>query len=102
MKKLKHIVMWNYSPEFSAEQNKENAARIKSELEALAGVIDGLIDINVEFPIKQSSDFDIVLDSLFESEEALKAYQVHPEHIKVASFIKHVLKDRKCIDYFVQ
>ena len=99
--KLKHIVMWNYSREFSAEQNQQNANRIKSELEALLPVIDGLLEIKVVFPIKQTSDFEIALDSTFESENALKAYQIHPEHVKAASFIKQVLVDRKCIDYLI-
>ena len=101
MQKLKHIVMWNFADGFTAEQNAQNSKRIKSELEALAGIIDGLLDIKVVLPIESSSDFDIVLDSTFESEEALKAYQVHPEHVKAAGFIKQVLKDRKCIDYFI-
>ena len=101
MQRLKHIVMWNFPKELSPDQNKNNAYRIKSEREALAGVIDCLLEICVAFPIKQSSDFDIVLESVFESEDALKAYQLHPEHVKVGSFIKQVLCDRKCIDYFV-
>ena len=55
--KLKHIVMWNYSREFSAEQNQQNANRIKSELESILPVIDGLIEIKVVFPLKLTSDF---------------------------------------------
>ena len=31
-----------------------------------------------------SSNADVMLDSVFESEEALKAYAVHPEHVAVA------------------
>lgn len=101
MEKIRHIVMWNFSNEFSADQSLQNANRIKTELEALEGVIDGLLKIVVVFPIKENSDFDIMLDSLFENDQALIAYQSHPEHLKVVGFIKQALRDRKCIDYFV-
>jgi hypothetical protein len=40
-----------------------------------------------------------MLDSTLESVEALKAYQVNPDHLKVAQFVRSVVESRKCVDY---
>ena len=38
--------------------------------------------------------------SVFESEEALKGYAVHPEHVKVAdNLVRPYTKTRACFDY---
>ncbi|MCL2638162.1 MAG: Dabb family protein [Oscillospiraceae bacterium] len=38
-------------------------------------------------------------DGLFESEDALVAYIIHPEHKRVGEFVRAVTKDRACVDY---
>ena len=41
-----------------------------------------------------------MLDSTFESEEALKGYAVHPEHVAVAdNKVRPYTKIRSCLDY---
>lgn len=41
-----------------------------------------------------------MLDCAFESEEALKGYAVHPEHVKVADeMVRPYTKNRSCFDY---
>ena len=97
---VRHIVMWNFVDEISESAKPETAMRIKNELEALLGVVDGLLEISVVTPIKGSSSFELVLNSLFCDEKALSDYQVHPEHVKAASFIKSVTQGRKCIDFY--
>jgi hypothetical protein len=98
---VRHLVFWKYGDSFSDEENVKNAMHIKESLEALKDIIPGVVKILViTNPLPSSSgDADVILDSLFESEEALNAYQSHPEHVKAGSFIRSVLKDRKCIDY---
>lgn len=90
---------WNYKDGFSEEENKENAIKVKNELEALIEKINGIIELKVYINALSSSNRDIVLNSLFESEEALAAYQIHPEHKRVSSFVGSVMKNRTCIDY---
>ena len=41
-------------------------------------------DIKVNINGLESSNVDLMLDSTFESVEALKGYSVHPEHVAVA------------------
>lgn len=97
---VRHIVMWNFVDNIGEEQKLEYIARIKAELEALLGVVDGLLEISVIAPIKESSSFELALNSLLKDDKALAGYQVHPEHLKAASFIKSVTQNRKCIDFY--
>ena len=97
---VRHIVVWNYQEGFSENENRENALRIKRGLEDLIHCIEGVIEIRVHIDALPSSNRDIVLNSLHESEEALAGYQVHPEHKKIGAFISSVMKNRACIDYY--
>ena len=98
---IRHIVFWKFADDYTESENKANALAIKEKLEALKSSIPGVVSIKViTSPLASGSgDADVILDSLFESEEALNKYQVHPEHVKAGAFIRTVTKDRKCIDY---
>ena len=96
---VRHIVAWNYKDGLSESENKANALKIKSDLEALVNCIEGIIELRVYVNTLPSGNRDVVLNSLFESKEALAAYQVNPEHKKVSAFVRTVMQDRACIDY---
>jgi len=96
---VRHIVLWNYADGFSPEENLKNAQKMKALLEELLSLIDGIVELKVQINPMSSSNRDIMLDSLFESEEALAAYIVHPEHKRVGEFVRSVTKDRACVDY---
>ncbi len=97
---VRHIVAWNYRDGFSETKNKENAQKVKTQLEALTQCIDGIIEFKVHMYTLPSGNKDIVLNSLFKDEEALAAYQVHPEHKRVSLFVGTVMQNRICIDYY--
>lgn len=94
-----HIVLWNLKEELSEAEKKEAADRIKEELEAVKEEVSGVVSLNVVTNGLTSSNKEIGLISVFESEEALKAYQVHPAHVAAGSFIKTVTSGRCCLDY---
>ena len=96
---VKHMIIWRLKDEYSDMEKAEHAARIKSELEALDGVIDGLVSIAVYNAPLSSSSGDIMLDSTFESVDALAGYQVHPAHVKAATFVRSVVEQRLCMDF---
>ncbi|MCL2753510.1 MAG: Dabb family protein [Defluviitaleaceae bacterium] len=96
---IRHIVAWNFKPELSQEERLAAGQKVKDELEALKGVIPGIIELKVYLNLLASSNRDVVLDSLYESEAALENYQVHPEHERVATFVRGVMVDRACVDY---
>lgn len=96
---VRHIVAWNYAEGFTAEENRTNALNMKRELEALKNLIPGSISIELYINPLETSDSDLLLDSVFESEDALKSYIVHPEHVRVGTnFVKPYVRNRKCVD----
>ena len=99
---VKHIILWQLKDEYASEEKAQIAAEIKEVLEGLKGKIPGLLDIHVQVDKLASSNADVMLDSSFESEEALKGYAVHEEHVKVADTkVRPHTKSRVCIDYEV-
>ena len=81
---IKHIILWTLK-EMSDSEKESVKAGIKEGLESLKGKIPGLVDIKVNTSGRlASSTADLMLDSTFESEEALKGYSKHPEHVLVA------------------
>ena len=99
---VKHVIIWQLKDELTKEQISEVKAGIKSGLEGLKGEIPGLINIKVVTEGLASSNADVMLDSTFESEEALKGYAVHPKHVAVADGkVRPYTASRVCMDYEV-
>ena len=99
---VKHIILWQLKDELSREEKKNVKAGIKEGLEGLEGKMPGLVDTRVETEGLPTSNADVMLDSLFETEDALKEYAVHPEHVKVADGkVRPYTKTRVCLDYEV-
>ncbi|MBR4819177.1 MAG: Dabb family protein [Clostridiales bacterium] len=97
---VKHVIIWTLKDEYSNEEKAAIKAEIKAGLEGLKGKIDGLTDIKVYTEGLESSNGDLMLDSTFVSEEALKGYAVHPDHVAVASGkVRPHAKIRSCFDF---
>ena len=69
---VKHIILWKLKEELSEEEKKQVKTEIKAGLEGLQGKIPGLVSIQVQTERLGSSNADLMLDSLFTDEEALK------------------------------
>ena len=94
---VKHIILWKLKDEFNTEEVKQG---IKVGLENLAGKIPGLVEISVQTECLESSNVDVMLYSVFEDEEALKSYAVHPAHVEVADTkVRPYTQIRSCIDF---
>jgi len=99
---VKHVILWNLKDEYSAEEKENIKKGIKEGLEGLKGKVPGIVDIKVNINGLASSNADLMLDSTFEDEEALKGYSVHPEHLAVANGkVRPFTKQRSCMDYEV-
>lgn len=100
---VKHIILWTLDPELSDEQKEEVKKGIKAGLESLKGVVPGLIDVKVNVDGRlASSNCDVMLDCTLESEEALKAYAVHPAHVEIANTkVRPYTVQRTCLDFEV-
>ncbi len=97
---VKHIILWNLKDEYSSEEKKKIKQDIKNGLEGLKDKIPGLIDIKVYIDGLSSSAVDLMLDSSFESEEALKNYSVNPSHVHIAdTYVRPFTSKRSCLDF---
>lgn len=98
---VKHIILWKLKDDLSEEEKQRVKQDIKAGLEGLAGRIPGLLSIVVNVDGRlDSSNADVMLDSTFTDEAALKAYAVHPEHVAVADGkVRPYTSLRTCLDY---
>ena len=81
---VKHVILWQLKDELSDAEKAAVKAGIKEGLEGLAGKVPGLVD------------------TTFESAEALKGYSTHPAHVAVADGkVRPYTKARFCLDYEV-
>ena len=97
---VKHVILWQLKDEFTEEEIVKIKKEAKESLEGLMGKIDGLLEIKLNTVGLESSNADMMLDSSFVSEEALKGYAVHPEHVKAAdTFVRPFTKSRLCLDF---
>ena len=99
---VKHIIVWTLK-EMPEAERKNVMTAIKTGLEGLKGRISGLVDIKVITEGRlDTSNADLMLDSTFESFEALKGYTVHPEHVEVATTkVRPFVSNRACLDFEV-
>ena len=95
---VKHIILWKLKEDLADKDAIK--AGIKSGLEGLKGVVPGLVDIFVRTEGLASSNADVMLDSTFESEAALKGYSVHSAHVEVANTkVRPFTATRMCMDF---
>ena len=97
---IRHMIIWTLKDEFSGEEKARIKAGIKEGLEGLHGKIPGMVRIQVMTEGLASSNTDLMLDTLFEDETALKGYSVHPLHVAVANEkVRPFTKIRSCFDF---
>jgi hypothetical protein len=97
---VKHLIIWTLKDMPEPEKNSVKQG-IKAGLEGLKGKIPGLVEIKVIVDGRlASSNADLMLDSTFESAEALKVYSTHPEHVAVAETkVRPFTATRSCLDF---
>lgn len=98
---VKHIILWTLNPELSEDEKLIVKKGIKAGLEGLVGKVPGLIDVKVNIDGRlSSSNADVMLDSTLESEEALRGYAQHPDHVAVANTkVRPYTVCRSCLDF---
>jgi hypothetical protein len=98
---VRHIVLWKLDNSYSDKEKTDVKKQLSDKLVHLLDKIDQLHFIEVNFNSEKAapSNFDIMLDSAFETFDDLRTYQEHPEHIKVAEYIKSLKLQRTAIDY---
>ena len=98
---LKHVVAWKIADAASPEGQK-TIASIVAGLESLVGVVPSIRALSVGPSVVTGPnhwDLGLVVD--FDDEAGLEAYQVHPEHQKVAAHIRLVVSEQAAVDFLV-
>ena len=99
---LKHIVLFKLKDQAEGKTKQENAERIKKDLESLKAMIPQIKHLEVGInAIPSEAAHDIAIYSEFANEKDLGLYSNHPEHVRVAGFVKKVMEGRVVVDYLV-
>ena len=100
---FRHIVIFDFKEGLSDEEKDTLFNKMKTDLEGLPNVIDGITEMNV---VKDSrnpginEEGQLVINSLFESEEAYMAYASNPTHLEIAAYIgSDIVQNRRAGDY---
>ncbi len=97
---VKHVIIWSLKDDI--KDKNALISKIKTELEALVGKIEGLIDLKIITNGLPSSKGDFMLDSSFVDEAALKFYATHPDHVAIADgLVRPNVASRAAYDYEV-
>ena len=99
---VRHVIVWTLKDEYSDSEKENIKAGIKEGLEGIKDKVPGIVEIRVNTEKLPSSSGDVMLDSLFESAEALKSYSANPAHVEVANGkVRPFVKIRSSFDYEV-
>jgi len=96
---IRHIVMWRVIGNSQAER-LTSAQVVKNSFEALRGHIPGMLSLEVGLDASGVEyACDVVLVTAFESPEALAAYAIHPEHMRLRQELGDIRTERYQVDY---
>jgi heme-degrading monooxygenase HmoA len=98
---LRHIVMWTLKEEAEGHSRYENMLKARDILLQFANLTPGieLFEVGVKSGGLDCTS-ELILNSVFKDEEALKAYQNHPDHLAIKPFMKAVVQQRHCMDFW--
>ncbi|WP_091230390.1 Dabb family protein [Microbacterium sp. 3J1] len=96
---IRHVVSWKLSAE-GAEERAEQSAEIARRLNALDGVVPGLLSITVGANVlSPDANWDVALVADFPSATELEVYQVHPAHVEASAYVRSVVASRVAVDF---
>lgn len=98
---VRHVVMFEFEKHAQGKSAYENAVIAKDLLLSLKDKIDFIryMEVGINDGNADQSNYMLSLICDFDNIDDINAYAVHPEHLKVAEFIKKVRIGRACVDY---
>ena len=96
---VKHIVLFKLKETLSENEKNEVMNSFKAAIEALPAKIDVIRKIFVGLNMNEAEQWDICLESEFDTLEDVKLYAAHPDHIAAAGILKDAKAARACVDY---
>jgi hypothetical protein len=96
---IKHVVLFKFKEDLSLSTKEEKITQIQTGLLELKNTIGELKSIEVGLNSNPHEEYDLALITTFDSYDALATYAQHPEHLKVAEWIREILEKRACVDF---
>jgi hypothetical protein len=99
---IRHVVAWKLAATDSAQKALEGEA-ISAALTGLLGVVPSIRAISVGANVvSPESNWDVALVVDFDDIAGLEAYQVHPDHVAVATdVVKPLVTARASVDFVI-
>lgn len=92
---ITHILTFKF-----ADRSDEHLASCKAKLDGLVGVVPSLRSLLVGINVVESPRaHDLGLIATFDDLDGLHAYQVHPAHEEVASYLRSVAETIAAVDF---
>lgn len=96
---VRHIILWTLNDSIDGVQRENLISTTCRDFYTLEDKIPGIISMSAIYEGRlSSSNCDFMFDITFESEEALRNFSTHPEHLKSAGKLKPYIKSRACFD----
>lgn len=93
------MIMWTLDDSLDVNQKEDLIKESCRDFYSLEDKIPGIISMKAIHEGRlPSSNCDFMYDIVFESEDALKNFSEHPEHLKCAGKLKPYIKSRTCLD----
>ena len=98
---IRHIVLFKLK-DFSSESERNEALQnVLVTFRSLIGQIPQIRNFRVEPDcVNGPSSYDVMIDSVFDNLEDLKAYQAHPAHQDAVALNKQWSESKVTCDYF--
>lgn len=96
---IRHVVLFKLKESVSKEEKLRVANDFKKAIEALKGVIDEIVDIEVGININEAESWEIALNSTFKTLDDVKKYATHKAHVEAAKILADYKENRACVDY---
>ena len=93
---ITHIVCWKYKPEITDEQRAEHIARLRALPDHISDIESFAVGPDI---LHLDRSFDTGLVAVYRDTAALDAYNVHPEHQKVAAMGKEIAERVVSVDF---
>jgi len=98
---FRHIVIWDFKEGLREEEKASLFLNMKTDLEALTGMIEGIIELRVmrdpfNFGVDNKGEGQIVLDAIFENQAAYNVYAAHQDHLDIAAYVvRNIVENRR-------
>jgi hypothetical protein len=98
---IKHIVTWKIKENAEGRNKKEIMLLLQQKLLELQNKVPVVkhLEVGLNSTEAPADNWDVVLIVDLDNFQDLDLYQKHPEHLKVADFVKLVRESRSCVDF---